>query len=127
MQGKTCYIFQTSIYFPAETHPIIFQGEERQYTDAITEDQENVKQLQRQLRGWKPEKRCPVHTPESNCGYDGQGRLIRLHLSGLDPIQIPQEVWRWSSAWGFLHNAACSSPVGHVGEVWLPLLWSHLS
>ena len=61
---------------------------------AMTSDQRLVKQIQRRIRGWKPDEKCNSHSSVQNCVFDGQGRVILLHLCGLELVQIPLEVWQ---------------------------------
>jgi hypothetical protein len=70
----------------------------------MSDDQERVKQLRRRLRNWQLAGSCKVHSkgPVSikNVGYDSQGRITALHLCGLGLVQLPMEVWQFSSLRG---------------------------
>lgn len=65
-------------------------------------DQEVVKQLQRRLKNWNPNKQCKSHPSDKCCEYTHKGRLWSLHLCNMDLEQLPSELWQISSL-EFLH------------------------
>jgi hypothetical protein len=63
----------------------------------MARDQEIVKQLQQRFADWKPDSPCAFHFDKQCCVYDESGRIIELHLCGLELTQTPWEVWQCSS------------------------------
>ncbi len=82
-------------------------------------DQDIVKQLQQRLSNWNPDKGCPVHSWQKQCcEYNEQGRLIKLHLCGLELAQVPSEVWQCSTLQELdLSNNQLSTLPAEVGNL----------
>lgn len=93
----------------------------------MARDQEIVKQLQQRFADWKPDSPCPLHWKDQCCVNDESGRIIELHLCGLELMQTPREVWQCSSLqWLFLVNNQLSTFPAEVDNL-SSLQWLYLS
>jgi len=93
-------------------------------------EQDIVKQLQRCLKDWKPNKRRTVHTGEKCCQYIGQ--LYKLHLCNLGLELFPTEVGQFSFLkLLYLSNNQLKSLPSEIGNLsaleHLDLSYNHLS
>ncbi len=98
----------------------------------MARDQEIVKQLQQRFADWKPDSPCPLHWKDQCCVNDESGRIIELHLCGLELMQTPREVWQCSSLqWLFLVNNQLSTFPAEVDNLsslqWLDLSHNQLN
>jgi len=75
-------------------------------------------QLQQRFADWKPDSPCPLHWKDQCCVNDESGRIIEVHLCGLELMQTPREVWQCSSLqWLFLVNNRLSTLPAEVGNL----------
>jgi TIR domain/Leucine rich repeat len=93
--AKSCLFFQSQVHCLATT--LLIQREKGQQGIVMGHDQEVVKQLQRRLKNWNPNKRCKSHPADTCCEYTYEGRLWALHLCNVDLEELPSELWQISS------------------------------